>query len=80
MLFRSPRCYFRCMAGASHERAPNFSCPALYRPHSFKKKKNATRKQSLIENINVLHRVCLQIAQSYVYALKLPNEVKIFSH
>ena len=27
MLFRSPRCYFRCMAGARHEHAPNFSCP-----------------------------------------------------
>ena len=25
-------------------------------------------------------RVCLQIAQSYMYALKLPSEVKMFSH
>ena len=27
MLFRSPRCYFWCTAGARYEHAPNFSCP-----------------------------------------------------
>ena len=48
--------------------------------HSKEATENATRKQSFIENINLPCRVCLQISQSYVYALKLSSEVKMFSH
>ena len=49
--------------------------------YSFKRKnENTTRKQSFFENVKVPCRVCLQITQSYVYALKLTSEAKIFSH
>ena len=48
--------------------------------HSKETNENATRKQSFLEHINVSYRACLQKTQSYVYALKLPSEVKMFSH
>ena len=44
------------------------------------KNENATRKQSFFENVKMPFRVCLEITQSYAYAVKLPSEVKIFSH
>ena len=50
---------------------------SLFTSYSFKRKKgNALKKQSFLENINVPCRACL----SYVYALKLPSEVKTFSY
>ena len=58
-------------------------CLCLCHIHSKGTNKNATRELknlSFLNNINVPRRVCLQITQSYVYALKLPSEVKMFSH
>ena len=54
-------------------------CLCICHIHSKETNKNATRKQNFLENINVPCRVCLQISQSYVYALELPSEVKMFS-
>ena len=44
--------------------------------YSFKRNKNAARKQSFLENINVPCRFGLQITKSCVYALKLPIEAE----
>ena len=43
------------------------------------KEKTKMLQKSFFENVKVPCRVCLQITQSYVYALKLPSEVKIMS-
>ena len=48
--------------------------------HSKETNGNATRKQSFLENINVPCGACFQMKQSYVYLLKLPSELKMFSH
>ena len=58
-------------------------CPCLRHIHSKETTENATRELknlSFLKNINAPCRVCLHIAQSYVYARKLPSEVKMFSH
>ena len=58
----------------------NFESLYMCHIHSKETNENATRKQRFLENINVPCIVRLLIIQSYVYALKMPSEVKMFSH
>ena len=55
-------------------------CLCIRHIHSKETNENATKKQSFLENINVRSTVSLQKTQSYIHALKLPSEVKMFSH
>ena len=49
-------------------------------PYSFTRNKQKCYKETKFPwNINVPCRACLQITQHYVYALKLPSEINLFS-
>ena len=55
-------------------------CLCIHHIHSKEINENATRKQSLLENINVPCKVCLLRTKFYAYALKVPSEVKMLSY